>query len=335
MNKTDFENKALQFLIQLQEKMSQSNISLEKHWSVDHLCYRVESLDRYFQMKEILSDFADLLIESEVNGRLISTYKLKSPTCMGDRRIDLIELPQPKKGKVLKEGFEHIEVVIDQNFSEIQKKYSQCKFKKTGISKDFNAELAITLENDVIKFHHLSLESVIRLELNQKVNTALIQSQVLSLLKDYQPLVAGTFPLGIETIDSDIDILLSSDDLNEFLTLVEKYFSGLCKYEAYIEKEEGYAICKFELNGVSFELYCENVETPQQRAYKHFQVEERLLRLGGEVFRKKIISKRKEGKKTEPAFAEVLNLKGDPFLALLDLHELSEEELLSIIQRVL
>jgi len=38
----------------------------------------------------------------------------------------------------------------------------------------------------------------------------------------------------------------------------------------------------------------------------------------GEDFRQQIIALKKAGYKTEPAFANILNLKGDPYTALLE-----------------
>ena len=57
----------------------------------------------------------------------------------------------------------------------------------------------------------------------------------------------------------------------------------------------------------------------EQNGWRHFIAERRLLRLGGPTFRAAIMRERSRGVKTEPAFATVLRLKGDPYLAILDL----------------
>ena len=43
-----------------------------------------------------------------------------------------------------------------------------------------------------------------------------------------------------------------------------------------------------------------------------------LLQRHGAAFRQKIFQLKQSGFKTEPAFAQALNLDGDPYLALLD-----------------
>ena len=47
-------------------------------------------------------------------------------------------------------------------------------------------------------------------------------------------------------------------------------------------------------------------------------IEYRLLRERGEMFRQEIIALKKQGHKTEPAFAIALGLKGDPYRELLN-----------------
>jgi hypothetical protein len=46
-------------------------------------------------------------------------------------------------------------------------------------------------------------------------------------------------------------------------------------------------------------------------------VEERLLRHGGEELRQQIHQRKLQGSKTEPAFATVFGLTGDPYQTLL------------------
>lgn len=50
-------------------------------------------------------------------------------------------------------------------------------------------------------------------------------------------------------------------------------------------------------------------------------IEYNLLKTYGDPFRERIIQLKKQGIKTEPAFAQLLGLKGDPYLALLDLEK--------------
>jgi hypothetical protein len=63
-------------------------------------------------------------------------------------------------------------------------------------------------------------------------------------------------------------------------------------------------------------------------------VEARLLRYGGEEVRRQIRVLKVQGLKTEPAFAAVFALPGDPYQALSQLAELPEEALIAHITHV-
>lgn len=78
-------------------------------------------------------------------------------------------------------------------------------------------------------------------------------------------------------------------------------------------------VVSFETGGWRIELYAESTAIEQQRGWLHFAIEQRLLALGGHAFRTAVLALRRQGMKTEPAFAAALGLQGDPYLALLDL----------------
>ena len=145
----------------LNELLNNLKIDVSK-FELDHICYRVDSLSEYEEYKIRFLKLGELLIESEVGGRLISTFKLMKPIKFKDRDIYLIELPAPKIGKSFKSGFEHAEFVIDISFDEFQEKYQNLNFNTSSIHKAHNPELKVKLDNGTqVKFHHKSLEDVI------------------------------------------------------------------------------------------------------------------------------------------------------------------------------
>ncbi|KAI9007080.1 Glyoxalase/Bleomycin resistance protein/Dihydroxybiphenyl dioxygenase [Gaertneriomyces semiglobifer] len=91
------------------------------HYKMDHVCYRTSAPSEYSDLKALLSTLGDLLIESEIGGRDISTYKLRDDLAIrvpgreggGDRVIDVLELPAPKPGRNYQSGWEHVELVVD------------------------------------------------------------------------------------------------------------------------------------------------------------------------------------------------------------------------------
>ncbi len=147
----------------LDKELKEFDITLKEEWFIDHICYRTSSLDNY---KDICDDYLrrnTLLVEGNVGGRLISTFKLKEPIKYQDRLIPLVEVPQPKRDST-PEGYEHIEVVVSESFEQIKSLFPQGNFKSHALKKDINPELVLKLDKCVIKFHHQSLEDVIKYE---------------------------------------------------------------------------------------------------------------------------------------------------------------------------
>lgn len=329
MTKIDFYGQAESFLQHLFAQMDQNGVELKPHWSIDHLCFRVQSLESYEQHKIDFSNFGQMLIESEVNGRMIATYKLSEPVVFGNYQIDLVELPAPKAGKKTIEGFEHVEVVIDEPFEKLMSQYSYMDLDTGGLKKAFNQELEIEMEGCALKFHPLSLESVIGLEKNQKVHQALMSSKVLEVLRAFHPLVTGTFPLGLQVKDSDLDIVLSVADFDSFKVIVEQIFGGWPGFECQESEKAGVPtiVVRFNHQDIPFELFAQKTESMKQNAYRHFQAEEKLLKVFGVSLKDKVMKLRQAGLKTEAAFAEALQLAGDPYAEILKLQGLSEQEL--------
>ena len=328
-----FHQQAGEFLGGLRAELDARRIQWPDHWDVDHLCYRVDSEARYLSMKALLGGLGRMLAESEVNGRPIATYRLHLPIEHGDWRIDLVELPAPKLFKTTVEGFEHIEVVADESFDQIQRRFLQADFEHGGMSKLFNPELELRLSGAAVKFHHLSLESVIRLEVNDRVWRALRASRVLEHFKDLQPKVAGTFPLGLEHSLSDVDIVFQCPDAAVAIKRIRGHYQhaeGFRIDHSILNGVDTVVAC-FRIEGVPFELFGQAIPSTEQAAYRHFLVEERLLKLGGEGLAGKVRSARAAGRKTEPAFAEALRLAGDPYARLLELQCWSTGELRSLL----
>lgn len=328
MEKEAFYTEGREFLSRLESLLEQDSVTLKPHWDIDHICYRVSSDTRYKKMREFLASLGRELIESEVNGRLISTYKLNEPFVWKGKEIHLLELPAPKAGKDTANGFEHIEVVCDQPFEKLKETYSQARWKDKGLQKSFNQELELQLEGCALKFHQLSLESVVTLEKNQRIFSAILGSQVLEILREYRPLIAGTYPLGLDQTHSDVDVILGGD-IEAIERTVNSHYVDMEEFECHgMDVDDVRSlICRFRYRGVTFELFAQEEESVRQRAYLHFLIEERLLKLGGEEFRQSVISLRQQGLKTEPAFAKALGIKEDPYLALLELQTKSDTEI--------
>ena len=152
------------FLKELFNHLKLKNIDV-KDLYLDHICYRVASTQRYMELRDQLMSGNKLLVESDVNGRMIATFKLSSPIEYEQRIIDCLELPAPKPGSSYPEGFEHVEFVIKEDFETFMKRYPHCHFNTKAMQKKFNPEIRLDLTDSIaVKFHHMDLEKVIEIE---------------------------------------------------------------------------------------------------------------------------------------------------------------------------
>lgn len=159
----------------------------------------------------------------------------------------------------------------------------------------------------------------------KQVDELLHQEGVWEKLHDYSPVMAGTIPLGIDVPGSDIDIICRTPDLPYFAEYLTRTFRFYPYFS--VRTDNGHVVCRFEISGYEVEIYGENKPVTEQNAVRHMVVEGRLLDLAGDVFRQQILSLKRKGIKTEPAFARLLHLEGDPFEELLKLEKLTVTEL--------
>ncbi|EEI90553.1 hypothetical protein HMPREF0765_3869 [Sphingobacterium spiritivorum ATCC 33300] len=160
--------------------------------------------------------------------------------------------------------------------------------------------------------------------MQQEIYQLLQKHRIFDLLAVYHPILAGTYPIAINIDSSDLDIICEVQDFESFQELLKKEFANredFCVRHKIIYDEPS-VICSFKLDRFEFELFGQNIPTTRQYAYRHMLIEYNLLKTHGDLFREKIIQLKKQGIKTEPAFAQLLGLEGDPYLALLDIEKL-------------
>jgi predicted metalloenzyme YecM len=153
------------FLDKIFKNLENDKIDIS-NYELDHICYRVESYQKYLEIKNQLLEISILLTETLIWWRNISTFKLNKPLIYKKRKIYLIELPSPKKWSNYSDWYEHIEFVIDESFESFIKKYSNIIFNKKAIKKRINPDIKIEYKNSSVKFHHSNLEKVIIFEQN-------------------------------------------------------------------------------------------------------------------------------------------------------------------------
>lgn len=152
---------------------------------------------------------------------------------------------------------------------------------------------------------------------------------LIRILKDFEPIAVGTIPIEIDIDSSDLDIICNSDNLAAFQKLIRSNFSHLEGFGDSLY--EIHYVAHFFYKGLEVEIFAQNQSSVLQNAYRHMFIEDRILKLAGDNFRKEIIKLKTNGIKTEPAFGILLDLK-EPYSELLLLEELSDTELIKYIK---
>lgn len=133
----------------------------------------------------------------------------------------------------------------------------------------------------------------------------------------------GTIPINIDTENSDLDIICCYTDKQAFSTALLddfQYEEGFALWERPAQ-DTAAVVARFRVEGFVVEVFGQGIPSRQQMAYRHLLIEHRLLMERGEDFRRQVIALKRQGLKTEPAFAVLLGLKGDPYTELLNYEE--------------
>ena len=157
---------------------------------------------------------------------------------------------------------------------------------------------------------------------------AIERTRLLAVLAAFDPHVAGSLPLGLDLPSSGIDVLCHAPDPVAFAWTLwhacasRRHFS----IRQWIDRTRP-VIASFEADGWRFELFGATQPVRQQDGWRHFDVERRLLLLGGAAFRCSVMGHRARGLKTEAAFAAALGLRDDPYAAMSRLYDHGDPKL--------
>lgn len=146
---------------------------------------------------------------------------------------------------------------------------------------------------------------------------------ILENLQKYHPILVGTIPLDIDVPESDLDVICECHDHLEFKIHLQRQFSYLEGFRTYSQLQNGIesTIAEFRTPHFLFEIFGQQIPSKKQNAYRHMLIEHQILLDKGDDFKQQIIDLKLKGLKTEPAFAKLLRLTGDPYLALLNFSE--------------
>ncbi|MNO72881.1 hypothetical protein D3C76_638370 [compost metagenome] len=162
-----------------------------------------------------------------------------------------------------------------------------------------------------------------------EVYQLLKKHKLLELLQDYSPILVGTVPIGIHIQSSDLDMICEVRNFEEFEDVAGAYFICMPNFSCSRRIVEGVEriTINFTIEGWPIEIFGQNKPTHEQNGFVHMVIEDRMLNLYGMKFKEQIIKLKSEGVKTEPAFAHILQLEGDPYIILLEMSNWTDEEL--------
>jgi hypothetical protein len=154
----------------------------------------------------------------------------------------------------------------------------------------------------------------------QKLVFISLTNQIFEKLKDFDPILTGTIPINIDIPSSDLDIICFYSNKVDFIDRAVENFGKEKDFQlrnTIINDNETF-IANFWIDEFEIELFGQNIPANEQNAFRHMIIEHQILTKMGEDFRLKIIELKKDGYKTEPAFAKLLNLDGDGYISLLN-----------------
>ena len=157
---------------------------------------------------------------------------------------------------------------------------------------------------------------------------------VLEKLAPFDAVWVGSTALDVHTSKSDVDICCSAKgDLDGFAAALKSLFGNQPKFHLERKPYRGQPSCfaTFELSGQAVEVWGRQHPVEEHEFYRFFKVEARLLRFGGDDLRAAIRELKEDGLSTEQAFADALELDGDPEEALLSLYDADAMTLLALL----
>lgn len=151
----------------------------------------------------------------------------------------------------------------------------------------------------------------------------LTKFDIFNKLEGYKPILTGTVPIDIDIPESDLDIICHCKDPSEFTKSLLKEFRNKDAFQISTTtvNEVITTVARFKTPNFEIEIFGQNVPSEKQNAYKHMLIEHWILEQKGPKFRSEIRKLKLKGLKTEPAFAQLLGLPGNPFDQLLELYK--------------
>ncbi len=169
--------------------------------------------------------------------------------------------------------------------------------------------------NDFTKIEYLKSGN----QRQQQAYRTLKKLSVFEKLSNYNPILTGTIPIDIDLPESDLDIICECENYTKFSMLLTELFAPEKDFKIALSISNGLKsiTAQFRTESFEIEIFGQNIPTVEQNAYKHMIIEQKILNKMGAKFKADIRKLKKDGLKTEQAFAKLLGITGNPYKELL------------------
>lgn len=165
-------------------------------------------------------------------------------------------------------------------------------------------------------------------DVQRRAHQTLTQLGILTELAPYDATLVSTVCNDIDIPGSDLDIICYTVEPLRFIQHVSQRYGSMRGFTVTHHPEPRSAVViQFFTDDFEIEIFAQNIPVSEQNALRHMLQTNRVLKIGGSLWRGAIRSLKLRGVKTEPAVAQLLDLPGDPYQAVLALETLSEEAL--------
>ena len=151
-------------------------------------------------------------------------------------------------------------------------------------------------------------------------------------LRPYDPALVSTVCVGLDIAGSDLDIICRVPTAAAFGSLVEGAFGEQRAFRWWCRAADAW-VARFDTVAYPVEIFAQPYPVETQYAWRHLDVMARLLAVAPGL-RERVRARKRAGLGTEPAFAELLGLAGDPCEAVLALEAAGDDELAALCGRV-
>jgi predicted metalloenzyme YecM len=131
---------------------------------LDHLGYRTETVEEYHEVLERFRQIGEDMGAIEIEGRPINIINLHEPIKTGGWIIPFLEVIAPKASSPYPSGLEHAEFVTVQLLRDFEAKHPNLNFIRNAMGRRINPELKYRENGISVKFHRLSIGTVVQLE---------------------------------------------------------------------------------------------------------------------------------------------------------------------------